>query len=50
MEWRPAGMEGRLAYLQSFIVDRVKSLSLNGCLSLGVFALIREEVGLDVGI
>ncbi len=38
------------ANLKLLIVDRVESLLLDGCLSLRVLALVREEVGLDVGV
>ena len=37
-------------YLQCLVVDRVQGPSFGVCLSLGLLALVRKQVGLDVGV
>ena len=38
------------SYLECLVVDWVEGLPSNTCLSLGVLAGVRKEVGLDVGV
>jgi len=40
----------RATHPQCFVVHRVERLPLDFRLPLGVFALVREQVGLDVGV
>ena len=40
----------RLAYFQNLVINWVQSFLLCVCLTFGVLALVREEVGLDVGV
>ena len=39
-----------MSYLECLVVDWVEGLPSNTCLSLGVLAGVREEVGFDVGV
>ncbi len=39
-----------MLYLDGVAVDRVEGLPLDVCFLLGTLALVREEVGLDVGV
>ena len=39
-----------ISYFQCFIVDWVQCLLLDASLLFGVFGLVREEVGLDIGV